>query len=177
MLRNMNLCLHIMRWRLASWRWQEPPLPNRGSASCLAETATTWCLHDEYVAFLHLDLEGRTEILARAADALHPVAADVARRTACHAERRHAAVVGEHGSGHGFEKAHAPLTAVAATMSTRAAAAEAQPEFLETHWKTPLENLGIGEPGVGHVRLHHAGAVEIGTRARASGDRLVILVG
>src|SRR6184192_562555 len=131
MLRNMNLCLHIMRWRLASWRWQEPPLPNRGSASCLAETATTWCLHDEYVAFLHLDLEGRTEILARAADALHPVAADVARRTACHAERRHAAVVGEHGSGHGFEKAYAPLAAVTAAISACAAAAAAHSEFFE----------------------------------------------
>src|SRR6202790_1035044 len=177
MLRNMNVCLYIMRWPLASWRRQEPPLPNRGSASCFAESAAARRLDDEHVAFLHLDLEGRTEVLARAADALHPVAADVARRTACHAERRHAAVVGEHGSGHGFEKAHAPLAAVAATISARAAAAATHSEFFQAHGKTPLENLGIGEPRVGHVRLHHAGAIEIRPRARATGDRLVILVG
>src|SRR5438105_8657744 len=156
---------------------EKPPLKGPEAVSWFAVTAAARRLDDEHLVFLHLDLEGRTEVLARAVDALHPVAADLARRTACHAERRHAAVVGEHGSGHGFEKAYAPLAAVTAAISACAAAAAAHSEFFEAHRKTPLENLGIGEPRVGHVRLHHAGAVEIRTRTRATGNRLVILIG
>src|ERR1700682_6353056 len=86
-------------------------------------------------------------------------------------------MVGEHGRGHSLEKPNAPLSAVAAMMPAGAAASAAHPECLKSHRKTPFENLWIGEPRVGHVRLHHAGAVEIGSRARAAGDRLVVLVG
>src|SRR5450759_5511487 len=145
--------------------------------SCRSEATSAGSLDDEHVAFVHLDLEGRTEVLARAVDALDPVAADLALSTAAQAKRRHAAVVGEHGRGHSFEKPNTPLAAVAATMPAGATASAAHPEFLKAHRKTPLENLGIGEPRVGHVRLHHAGAVEFGSRARAAGDRLVVLVG
>src|SRR3546814_4512168 len=40
-----------------------------------------------------------------------------------------------------------------------------------------FHDFGIGQPAVGHVRLDHTGAVEAGTRARAAGDRLIILAG
>src|ERR1700687_3613169 len=83
----------------ARWRRQKPPLKDPEAASWFAESAAARRLDDEHVAFLHLDLEGRTEVLARAVDALHPVAADLAWRAACHAERRHAAGGGGHGRG------------------------------------------------------------------------------
>ncbi len=57
-----------------------------------------------------------------------------------------------------------------------AAAAAADRERLEAHRKAPLEHLRIGQPRIGHVRLHRARAVEIGTGARAARDRLVVLV-
>src|SRR6266853_1307341 len=160
-------CSRIQTCTLCAARWRrQKPLTDAEAASWFSESAATRRLDDEHVAFLHLDLEGRTEVLARAIDAFHPVAADLAWRAACHAERRHAAVVGEHGRGHLFEKANTPLATVAAAAPACAAAAETHPEFLQAHGKTPLENFGIGEPRVGHVRLHHAGAIEIGPRTR-----------
>ncbi len=49
-------------------------------------------------------------------------------------------------------------------------------ERLEPHRKAPFEHLGIGEPRIGHVRLHDARAVEVRTGAGAARDRLVVLV-
>ena len=40
-------------------------------------------------------------------------------------------------------------------------------ELLDEHREPPLEHLGIGQPGVGHVGLHHGRAGEPVARARA----------
>ena len=65
---------------------------------------------------------------------------------------------------------------MAAVPAARAAAAGPDPVGLEQHRVAPLEHLGVGEPGVGHLGLHHVGAVEAVARARAAGHRLVVLV-
>jgi hypothetical protein len=44
--------------------------------------------------------------------------------------------------------------------AARAARARADREALQQHREAPLEHLGVGEPRVGHVGLHHVGAVE-----------------
>jgi hypothetical protein len=48
---------------------------------------------------------------------------------------------------------------------------------VQPHREAELQHLGVGQARVGHVRLHHAGAVEAGAGAGAARDRLVVLVG
>src|ERR1700682_1627591 len=91
----------IMRWPPAPWRRQEPAVARLCAPSGCAEAAPAGRLDDENVAFAHLHLEGRAEVLARAVDALYPVAPDLARRAACHPKRRHAAVGGRDSPRHG----------------------------------------------------------------------------
>ena len=58
----------------------------------------------------------------------------------------------------------------------RAAGALADVEILEHHRIAEFQNFRIGQPRVGHVRVHGVGAVEAGPGRRAGADRLVILV-
>jgi len=85
-------------------------------------------------------------------------------------------VIGEDAGRHRlaeFDLAHEP---VAATMSASPARAGAQREFTQQHREARLEHLRVGEPRIGHVRLHAARAVVVGAGARAAGDGLVVLV-
>ena len=85
-------------------------------------------------------------------------------------------MAGQGGDGHGLVEPEPADAAAAAVPAARAAAAGPDPVGLEQHRVTPLEHLGIGEPGVGHLGLHHVGAVEAVARAGAAGHRLVVLV-
>ena len=107
---------------------------------------------------------------------LDPVAAQAPRLAAGQAEGRDAAVAGERGDGHRLAEAEPADAAVAAAPAAGAAAARPDPVRLEQHRVAPLQLLGIGEPGVGHLGLHHVGAVEAVARARTAGHRLVVLV-
>ena len=49
-------------------------------------------------------------------------------------------------------------------------------EILQHDRETHLENLGVGQARVRHVRMHGRRAVEALARRRARADRLVILV-
>ena len=60
------------------------------------------------------------------------------------------------------EKAQTPLDAVAASGSARAAGTLPDGEALQTHRIALLEDLGIGDAGIGHVAVHGVGAVEAG---------------
>src|SRR5690606_27350211 len=93
-----------------------------------------------------------------------------------HAERAASAAVGEDRGGHRFEKAHPSHATVAAAPAAVAARADADRVAVEPYREAQLEHLRVGEPGVRHVRLHDAGPVESGARARAAGDRLVVLI-
>src|SRR5438552_13549058 len=148
----------------------------KSSLTLLSESAATRRLNHEYVARLHFDLKGCAELFPRSVGALDPVASHGARLAARDAERRDAPVIGEHDRGHRLEEAYSSLAAVAAAMISGAATATSNPIRLETHGKAPFEHFGIGQPRVGHVRLHHARAVEVRAGARAARDRLVILV-
>ena len=67
-------------------------------------------------------------------------------------------------------------TKVPAALAAAAARAVPDPEAFEPHREAPLEHLGIGQPGVRHVRLHHVGAVEVRAGAGAPCDGLIVLV-
>src|SRR5918999_2933531 len=60
----------------------------------------------------------------------------------------------------------------------RAATARAGPdrEALQQHREAPFQHFGVGEAGIGHVRVDATGAVETLARARAAADGFVILV-
>ena len=49
-------------------------------------------------------------------------------------------------------------------------------EILQQHRIAEFQHFRIGEPRVGHVRVHGVGAGEAGTGRRAGADRLVILI-
>ena len=80
------------------------------------------------------------------------------------------ATAGSHDDTH---EAHHP---VPAAVSALAAAAPAHGEGLQPHREAPLEHLGIGEAGVGHVRVHGARAVVARAGPGAAAQGLVILV-
>ena len=57
-----------------------------------------------------------------------------------------------------------------------AARSLADRELLEPDWEAGLEDFGVGQAAVGHVRLDRVGPVMAGARARAAGDGLIILI-
>jgi hypothetical protein len=96
---------------------------------------------------------------------LDPVAAEGARLAARHPERGDAAVAGQRGDGHRLVESDPADAAVPAVPAARAAAAGPDPVGLQQHRVPPFEDLGVGEPGVGHLGLHDVGAVEAVARA------------
>ena len=71
------------------------------------------------------------------------------------------------------DRAHHAVAALVRPCSARAAADR---ELLQPHRKPRFQDLGIGQPAVGHVRLHRARPVMVRPGARPAGDRLIILV-
>ena len=119
-------------------------------------------VHDEDVAGADLDAVAAAHAVQGAVRVLDPVAAQGARLAARHAERGDAAVPGQGGDGHRRGEAQPPDAAVPAMPAARAAAAGDDPVGLQQHRVPPLQHLGVGEPGVGHLGLHHVGAVKAG---------------
>ena len=99
-----------------------------------------------------------------------------ARLAAREPEGRDAPVVRENRDRHRRAELDRAHEAVAAAVSPAAAGAAPVAELAHQHRVPALQHLGIGEARVRHVRLHARGAVEAGPRARAAGDRLVVLV-
>src|SRR5437016_1089264 len=66
---------------------------------------------------------------------------------------------------HAFEKTDDPGDAVAACPFAFTARAAADLELLQDDRIAEFEDFGIGQPGVGHVGVNGAGAVEPGTGA------------
>src|ERR1700678_896223 len=107
---------------------------------------------------------------------LDPVAAQRAWLAAGQAERGNAAVPAERGDRHRLKEPDPPDAAAAAAPAAIAAGVLAYRVALQDDRVAPLQHLGIGEPGVRHLGLHHIGAVKTVTRTRPAGDRLVILI-
>src|SRR6185295_11713679 len=91
-------------------------------------------------------------------------------------EGRDAPVVREDGSDHALAEFQAADRAVAPSMPAGPARAGADAELAQQYGVAQLEHFGIREARVGHVRLHGRRTVKVGSRARAAGDRLVVLV-
>src|SRR5487761_1874345 len=72
------------------------------------------------------------------------------------------------------------IAAVIASRKRTRRTAPSPPRHLpappEQYRKAPLQHFGIGEPGVGHVRVDRRRAVEARTGAGSAADGLVILV-
>lgn len=64
--------------------------------------------------------------------------------------------------------------ALAAGVQARAAAAVAEREFAQQDGVAALEDLGVGDARVGHVRVHAVGAVPGRAGAGAAGDGFVV---
>src|SRR5690606_21942688 len=112
--------------------------------------------------------------------AAHEVATEGARLAAAYSEGAHAAPAGKERAAHRLQEAdHAPR-AVATAPPAVAARTAADRELLEQHGVSELQDLGVGEPGVGHVHVDGGGAMEaaaVGFEAGGSAgtQRLVVL--
>ena len=76
---------------------------------------------------------------------------------------------------HRRQEADAPDSPVAAATRARAARAVADAERLHPHREPALQDLGIGQPRVGHVDLDGAGPIGGGGGAGPAADGLVVL--
>ncbi|CNU06369.1 Uncharacterised protein [Mycobacterium tuberculosis] len=85
-------------------------------------------------------------------------------------------MTGERADRHRLGELEASDGAVAAPPATGAPAALTYGELAQQHRVAPLQHLGIGEPGVGHVRLHHRGPVVPVTGPGARSYGFVVLV-
>ncbi len=111
-----------------------------------------------------------------AALAPHGVFADLARFAAGKPGRRHAAVAGQDRAVHLFEETDGAADAIAGVPFAAAARASANVEILQHHRIAELQHLGVGEPRIGHMRVHGIGAIETRPGGRAGADGLVVLV-
>lgn len=64
--------------------------------------------------------------------------------------------------------------AVAAGVLAFAAAFLSEAEFTEDDWVSPFVDFGVGDSGVGHVRVDAAGTVPRGAGAGSAGDGFVV---
>ena len=113
----------------------------------------------------------------------------VGDRSACAtgcAKGRHDPAVAEHRCGHRLEKSDGANAAVATTPAPCSTRMTTDRVALQAHRKPQLEDFGIGQARIGHMRLNHCRAIEAAgeaalgvkdaTRARATRNRLVVLV-
>src|SRR5215470_1827284 len=131
-----------------------------------AVAASTGGLEDEQVAGADRYRVAAGHRDHRPVRPLDPVPAQRPGRATRHPVRRHPPVTGQGGHRHRLAEPDLPVAAVAAPPVARPPAAPPDRVPLQPHRVPPLEHLGIGEPGVGHVRLHHVRAVEAVPRSR-----------
>src|SRR5262245_61055805 len=86
-------------------------------------------------------------------------------------------VLGGEGNGEGFEKLIGTDDAVAAGEFARPAGMAANAEFNDAHGITALDDFGIGDGSVGHVRVDRAEAVVFRAGAGAAADGFVVAKG
>ena len=116
----------------------------------------------------------------------HLVNAGRSGLAAIHAKRATVAAIGEDAGRHWRKKADAAHPAVAPRPAAATARVGTNGKAVQPHRKTELQNLRVGQPGIGHVGLHHACAakaayqgpriVEHAARTTAARNGFVILV-
>ena len=115
----------------------------------------------------------RGELFHLARGAYEPLTAGEAGFAAFDAVRALHPVLGEEGEGHRLQEDDLADGAVPAAPAARSARAGADGETVQPHGVAVLQHLGVGDPGVGHVGMDGARAVEAGTGAGAAADGLV----
>src|SRR5262249_26140753 len=103
--------------------------------------------------------------------------ADLAWLATHDAERRHYPVRCTNRPFHCHEEADCPLDAVPAMPLALTAGAFADMEVFQNHRIAQFQDLRIGEPGIGHVRMHSRSAVETRSSRRAGANGFIILIG
>ena len=131
-------------------------------------------MHDQAVAGGDLGAVDGAEGFARPVGANDVLGAALSGLAAGHAVGARSAVLAENGQGHGLEERDLADRAVTAAVLPGTAGAPSDGEAVETHGVTLLQDLGVGDPGIGHVRVHGIGSVEAGPRPAAAADGLVV---
>src|SRR5919106_6392408 len=132
-----------------------PGVHSRSRAFPVAATAGS--LDDQHVAGADLDGVAAVQVDDGSVGALHPIAAEGTRCTAREAVRWHPAVAGERADGHRLPEAKPPDGSVASPPPAVAATGTPYREGVHQHRVAPLQDLWIGQPRVGHVRLNDRG--------------------
>src|SRR5258705_12878881 len=104
-----------VRWRRpgrAAFRHIRTSVPD-DDRSRLPVSYRGWGLDNDCVAGIERRRVGALQALHAPIDAAHPVLADLARLAACKPERPHAAVAGQDGAFHPFQKPDGATDAVA----------------------------------------------------------------
>ena len=123
----------------------------------------------EDIPRMHVDLAAAADVdqLLRAAT-LHLVLAHCTRLGTAESERRiRTAALGEQRDFQWLEELDPANDAVAAAMFARLRRSRGGWRILSpARGSGPFEHLGVGQPGVGHVRMHGVGPVGVGASPR-----------
>src|SRR5262245_17518177 len=124
-----------------------------------------------------LYLHGVTTLhrIDRAILALDPLPSERSVRPAVHAVRRNSSVAAQRADCHRLQEPDPTPTTVASGPAADAPGAGHDLEGLQPDRIAPLQHLGVGEPGVGHVRLHDVGTAEAVPGTGPARDSLVVL--
>src|SRR5699024_559818 len=129
-----------------------------------------------HVPRLNLSRIASGQLRDAAVSAVDAVASQATGRATGHAVRCDSPMTRQRAYGHRPHELDATQRAVAAAPSAGAAAAAPNRELSQQYRETPFEHFGIGEPGVGHVRLHHRRPLEPVTGPGAGSDGFVVLM-
>mmetsp|Transcript_10947 Transcript_10947/g.18593 ORF Transcript_10947/g.18593 Transcript_10947/m.18593 type:complete len:220 (-) Transcript_10947:357-1016(-) len=114
-------------------------------------------------------------LAAAAGASLDPVRAHFPWKPSAQAKGGHLPSVGENRHRHGLQKLDPALDALSAFELTLTPGPAAKAEALHEQREAELEDLGVGEPRVGHVAVHRVAAVKPVPRPRAPTDGLVVV--
>src|SRR5262249_36517538 len=98
------------------------------------------------------------------------ILADLAGLAAGKPEWAHPAMAGKDRAFHPLEETDGTAYAVARVPSPASARVFADVEVFEQHRIAEFQNLGIGEPRIGHVGVHRVGAGKARASRRAGAD-------
>ena len=141
----------------------------------LAEPPTPRGLDNISVAGLDLDATTMTHTYDLTIGSHKVVLAHLAWLASLEAEGSDDTTIRKHRDGEWRVEHDVSLDPVTATEAARTARATADRERLDGEREAELENLGVGEPRVGHVRVHRVTSVVVGTGARPPTDRFVVV--
>ena len=108
--------------------------------------------------------------------ASHPILANLASLATGKPEGAYPSMAGQDRTFHLFQETDRPANSIAGVPFAAPARAGPDVEIFEHDRVAEFENLGICQPGVGHMRVDRIGAIKSRARGRTGADRFVILI-